>query len=132
MGQRTLGRWDYWARSDPRSLSIGKRRLASIRLEPSRSGDSTESWGHPSPPAEICRAQAIDRPEGSPTGVTLDTPLDRSGERGGLGCLRDLASHGEHQTHHLVRSIRRRLEHQRAPAVDHGDAVFPPVVRGGI
>jgi hypothetical protein len=81
MRQRTSGRWDYWARSDPRSLSIGKRRLASIRLEPSRSGDGTrvlgdgtESWGHPSPPAEICRAQAIDRPEGSPNGVTLDTP----------------------------------------------------------
>src|SRR5665809_59912 len=42
---------------------------------------------------------------------------------------RNLAGHREHEAHRLVAAVRARLEHQRAPAVDHGDAVLAPEAR---
>lgn len=39
---------------------------------------------------------------------------------------RDLAGEGEHDPHRFVTTVRHRLEHKRASAVDHLDPVVPP------
>lgn len=45
---------------------------------------------------------------------------------------RDLASQREHEAHGFVRLIGGWLEHQRTAAVDHGNAILPPVFRGDL
>jgi hypothetical protein len=41
-----------------------------------------------------------------------------------------VAGHGEHQPHHLVTGIGCRVEHARAPALDHRDAVLTAILSG--
>src|SRR5262245_54210123 len=38
---------------------------------------------------------------------------------------------GKDHAHDLVTEVGGRLVHQRAPTIDHGDAVLPPVISGG-